>query len=205
MHINQTYTNHMIHRYRSIIVYPATEMNGGIIIEIGPGRGDFLFHLAENNPDKTIYGIEIKSLRFDKLIKRRDKRNLKNIKLILADAAAAIPELFPDESVEEIYVNFPDPWPKRRHSKNRLLQAPFLNECARVLKPNGTLLFTTDAEEYAKEVHKKCRTIKNLSHNFTEIPTESDEAYPTYFSEKWKKMGRTIYYQKYSKISNALA
>jgi len=182
-----------------MFLYPASDVKGDIIVEVGPGRGDFLFHLAKENPEKAIYGIEIKGKRFHRLITRRDKRELFNLKLVLADAKLALPELFKDNSVSSIFINFPDPWPKKRHAKNRLLKPDFLNECVRVLKKDGTLSITTDVERYAKDTFTHCKEIDLLKSNADQVKTESDEAYPTLFAEKWKDEGRTIYYQKHVK------
>lgn len=199
MNITQTYTGHLKHRYRSLIAYPAEEMSEDVIVEIGPGRGDFLFHLAGIHPKKTICAVEIKAKRFHKLIERRNRQKLTNIKLILADAAVALPELFEKISVESIFINFPDPWPKKRHAKNRLLKYPFLKICSKILKPGGTLFITTDAEWYSEEIYNHCIEIPELKSIYGRPAAESDEAYPTLFSEKWKSEGRTIYYQKYVK------
>ena len=199
MQFSEKYSGHINHYPIPIIAYPASKIDGDIIIEIGPGRGDFLFHLAEINPNKVIYGIEIKEKRFDKLIKRRNDRQLNNIKLIMADAGDALPELFKDCSVSAIYINFPDPWPKKRHKKNRLLNSFFLKECVRALKTNGSLSITTDVEWYANETLEFCREIDQLKVLTADITTNSNDAYPTLFAQKWQEEGRTIYYLKYLK------
>lgn len=199
MNLHPTYSNPIRHHSNSIVAYPAGDPAGGKIVEIGPGRGDFLFHLAELHPDKMISGIEIKSRRFEKLVARRDRRGLGNVKLYLSDACFALPRLFNDDSVEAIYINFPDPWPKRRHTRNRVLNEAFLKDCARVLVPGGILSITTDVEWYAKETFERLKKVGILSPTTAEVCTESDEAYPTFFSEKWKREGRTIYYQKHVK------
>lgn len=191
--------SHIREHLLSIIAYPATETDGEIILEIGPGRGDFLFHLAETNPDKRIYGIELKWSRFEKLVRRRDKRNLGNLRLIHANAEVAVPKIFEENSVESIHINFPDPWPKNKHAGNRLLKKSFIENCRTILKPGGTLFITTDSESYAASTFKTCSQNEGLLPEYEGIRTESPEAYPTYFAEKWKKAGRTIYYQKHVK------
>lgn len=197
--ITPKYNGHIGHRYNSVITYPAAELPSQTIVEVGPGRGDFLFHLAQTNPEKAVYGVEIKSKRFHKLITRRDKRKLDNIIVVLADAAIALPELFDEASVDAIYINFPDPWPKKKHAKNRLLKASFLHICADVLRPGGTLFITTDVDWYAHDAFESCKKIDCLVSPTDSVSTESNDAYPTFFAEKWLKEGRTIYYQKYTK------
>lgn len=179
----------------TIITYPATDVVGcGTILEIGPGRGDFLFHLAVENPERVICGIEIKGKRFDKLIARTEKRGLKNVRLVMADAGEALPELFSDGSILSIYINFPDPWPKRRHTKHRLLSHDFLTECSRVLTTSGTLNITTDSEDYAKVTYANLQKVEMLGADSLKFMINPPDTFPTFFCEKWKREGRTIHH-----------
>lgn len=182
-------------------VYPANgQFNERIIVEVGPGRGDFLFHLAETNPDKSIVGIEIKRKRVDKLIDRIEKRGLKNVTIIQDDARCALPRFFGENSVDTIFINFPDPWPKRRHEKNRVLSRDFLQDCCSVLKFYGNLNITTDFQSYAETAANEIDAIPLLETCHPDVvKNQSDDAYPTLFAQKWINMGRTIYYQKYQR------
>jgi len=145
-------------------------------------------------------GIEIKPKRTDKLIKRVQDRDLKNAVIIQDDARLALPRHFKEYSVDSIYINFPDPWPKRRHEKNRVLSREFLNECCHVLKLYGKLNIATDHEPYASDVAASVSCVPQLETCFPEVlARESPEAYPTYFAQKWISMGRQIYYQKYQR------
>jgi len=185
-------------------IYPASlslKKETPIILEIGPGRGDFLFHLAEKNPDSTVAAIEIKRKRVDKLIARVEKRDLKNVAIIQDDARCALPRFFEENSVDAIYINFPDPWPKRRHEKNRVLSRDFLSECRHVLKFYGTLNITTDYQPYAEDVANCVSGIAQLETCYPEVLARAvPDAYPTLFAQKWTSMGRQIYYQKYQRI-----
>ncbi len=186
-------------RLKIPFIYPASlEFNGHkkIVVEVGPGRGDFLFHLAKSNPDALIVGIEIKRIRVDKLIDRVEKQGLKNIIIIQDDARTALPRFCRDMSVDEIHINFPDPWPKRRHSKNRAISVDFLKECRRALKVDGHINFVTDFHDYAKTVFEDASSIPGL-----EIQKIETDIYPTYFAIKWKKMGRDFSYYKFRKLT----
>lgn len=179
---------------KTAFVYPAgTKLADRIIVEVGPGRGDFLFHLAQTNPDKSIVGIEIKRKRVDKLINRVENRKLNNVTIIQDDARCALPRFFVENSVDAIFINFPDPWPKRRHEKNRVLSRDFLEDCCKVLKFYGNLNITTDFAPYAETVANEVAAIPLLEICYP------DEPFPTLFAQKWTKMGRTIYYQKYQR------
>lgn len=202
MTTSQLYTGHYTNGFTPLMTYPAGDISGtDPMIEIGPGRGDFLFHLARMNPERIVYGVEIRDKRFGKLVTRRDANQLYNIRLVFGDGAVAITELFEKESVAAIYVNFPDPWPRNRHNHKRLLKQSFIKNCAERLKPSGALFIATDVEWYASETFATCKGVTELECTTTDITTESDEAFPTLFAQKWKKQGRKLYYQKYFKRS----
>jgi len=187
---------------RASFAYPSTVPTGArrLIVEIGPGRGDFLFHLAESNPDATVVGIEIKGKRVDKLIRRIERRGLANVHLIQDDARAALPCQFRPGTIDEIHIQFPDPWPKKRHAKHRPINEGLLSDCARALKPGGVLSFITDHRPYAELSSEMLARTEGLSNSYdAPFVTELADAFPTLFMEKWKSEGRTIYYQRYLK------
>lgn len=192
--------DYLPHVYREpLLCYPATPFApaGRIIVEVGPGRGDFLFHLAQGNPKALVGGIELMHERFEKLIVHRDRLDLQNIWLVQGDARRVLPELFP-HNVDEIHIHFPDPWPKRKHHKNRLIQMPFLRACVQALKPNGLLFFTTDDASYAEWTADLIATVSELESVYHPvIHTEGEDTFPSYFYQKWVKAGRVIQYQKY--------
>src|SRR5262245_14914929 len=128
------------------------------LLEIGPGRGDFLFHLAQENPFATVVGVEVKLKRCEKLAVRREKRGLKNVELVCMDANAFLPQCGEDE-FEKIFVLFSDPWPKRRHAKNRLFQRKFVEELLRVLKPGGRVYVAHDDPLYVAQIRDVFRAL----------------------------------------------
>ncbi|MBI2346702.1 MAG: hypothetical protein HYV03_07490 [Deltaproteobacteria bacterium] len=169
-----------------------------IIIEIGPGRGDFLFHLARTDPAAIICGIEIKWRRFEKLRERRERDRLANVALIYGDARVAVPQLAC--LVDKVYVQFPDPWPKRRHAWHRILDAEFLGSCARRLKTGGEIWFITDDKLYAESTAALFIADPGWQTYFAQpIVTNCPDAFPTHFAQKWRAEGRTIYYQRYKR------
>lgn len=184
-------------------VYPApfTPCQGQrIIVEVGPGRGDFLFHLARTNSQAKVVGIEIKRKRTDKLIRRIERFGFSNICLIQDDARQALPRFFPDGTVDEIHFNFPDPWPKKRHTKHRAVTRAFLEDCSRALKPGGTISIATDHEPYASEIAQSASQVAGLISCYPElIEVNTPQAYPTFFALKWQSQGRRITYQKYKR------
>ena len=114
-----------------------------IHIEIGMGKGQFITGMAKAHPEINYIGVEMQvsvvSIALDKLI----EQPLPNLKLLHVDGSA-LPEYFADSEVDQIYLNFSDPWPKKRHEKRRLTYKTFLAVDEQILRPNGEIHFKTD-------------------------------------------------------------
>lgn len=199
-----TPNDYLLHVYREPLwCYPAAPQasDGRVILEVGPGRGDFLFHLAQQHPQSLVCGIELMHERFEKLMRRRDRQQLENIWLIQGDARRVLPEIFA-EGVHEIHIHFSDPWPKRKHFKNRLMQKPFIEACAKVLLPGGHLYFTTDWPEYSEWTEKLLAQATNLHSEYTPaVQLNRSDVFPSYFCQKWITQGRQIHCQKYRRVA----
>jgi len=115
--------------------------------EIGFGGGEHLAHQAANNPDVALIGAEPFVNGVVAAVRHLEQRNIKNVRVYQGDARDLFPAL-PDASLEKMFVLHPDPWPKQRHHKRRLIAAPFLDEAARLLKPGAELRLATDDEPY---------------------------------------------------------
>jgi len=121
-----------------------------IVIEIGFGMGDATVAIAEANPDVNYLGIEVHTPGVGKVLSEIKRRNLKNLYLIEYDALEVLNEMIGDNSVNGFHIFFPDPWPKKRHHKRRMLQRPRTNLFTQKLAPGGYLYFVTDIVEYAE-------------------------------------------------------
>ncbi len=191
---------------KEVLFHPGKpEAFDGHILEVGPGRGDFLLSTAEAAPDKKLVGIELGKKRYFKLARRIDRRELTNTLLIHGDARVILPEYFPRETFEKVYVLFPDPWPKRRHAPNRLVQIPFLSLLSDVLKPGGHFFFATDFWSYADWVLDNLTQVPSLVSEGTPYFTtmeKMDYYSPSFFEQKWRDEGRAIYYMRYRKTRN---
>jgi tRNA (guanine-N7-)-methyltransferase len=117
-------------------------------LEIGFGGGEHLAMLATKHPDVTIIGCEPYWNGVASLLSRIEQGNLTNVR-IFPDDVRMLLSAMPDAVLERAYILFPDPWPKTRHHKRRLVQAPLLDLLARTLKPGAPLLFATDDGDYA--------------------------------------------------------
>jgi tRNA (guanine-N7-)-methyltransferase len=118
-----------------------------VTVEIGFGMGIATALVAEANPFKNYLGIEVHRPGIGRLLLEMEKRSLSNIRIIEHDAALVMDSI-PASSVDAIHLFFPDPWPKKRHHKRRLIQRPFTDTLAEKLKSGGYLYMVTDWEDY---------------------------------------------------------
>lgn len=117
-------------------------------IEIGTGKGTFLCAQAAARPDVNFLGIEVSRPFWLYAADRARRHGLTNVRLLLADAADFLHWRCPDAVARVIHLYFPDPWPKRRHHRRRIVQDRFLADVHRVLEPGGQLRLVTDHDEY---------------------------------------------------------
>ena len=164
-------------------------------VEIGIGKGRFLIHTALNNHDVNYIGIEIRKKYLRIAEERIRKRGIRNVRLLRADAAVLFSHFFQDRSLQACYILFPDPWPKKRHHKRRLLNSGFLGTMERCLAPGGRMHFVSDFEEYYERVVELlhgCAGLEITSHgNFQEGRTY--EPVRTNYEVKYMEEGRPIY------------
>ena len=121
-------------------------------VEIGCGNGDALLQMAAARPDHNFLGIEVYRPGVGKLLAGIEAAELDNVRVFHRDAVEVIRYCLGERSVHRIFVLFPDPWPKKRHHKRRLLQAPFVRMLAERLEPSGILAVATDWQPYAEFV-----------------------------------------------------
>ena len=119
-------------------------------LEIGFGDGATLAELATASPHSDFLGIEVHRPGVGRLLLELEKRQLTNVRVICADAVDTLAHNLAPASFDRILLWFPDPWPKQRHHKRRLLQPAFIELVAGHLKPGGTFHVATDSEEYAR-------------------------------------------------------
>lgn len=170
-------------------------------LEICSGNGDWICQKAMENPNKNWIALEMRFDRVRKIWAKMKNRELSNLFIICSEAFDFIAHFLGGDSLDEVSVNFPDPWPKRRHAKNRLIQKPFFDELSRILKPGGLFHILTDDFPYFDQI----RSIA-LSHQsfISLIPdpyyTEPDEHYGTsFFMSLWKEKKRSFYFSKFQK------
>lgn len=123
-----------------------------VVIEIGFGMGIATAQIAEENPQTGFIGIEVYPPGVGKLLSEIDRRGLKNLRIIRYDAVEVFRQMVPDQSLQGIHIFFPDPWPKKKHHKRRLIQPEFVRLAAQKLKAGGYIHLATDWVEYAGQM-----------------------------------------------------
>lgn len=137
-----------------------------LTLEIGFGDGENLVEMASASPDRDFLGVEVHTPGVGHLLLQLEKRGLSNVRVYCADAVEVLDCCIPDASLERILVLFPDPWPKKRHRKRRLVTSGFARLAAAKLTPGGLLHAATDWEEYAHwmlEALNGCAELENLA------------------------------------------
>lgn len=125
-----------------------------LILEIGFGSGYSLLTMAKAHPEQDFIGVEMHQPGIGSLLLGMQLQQISNIRLFYADAVDVLTQAIPDESLDVVQIFFPDPWPKRRHHKRRLIQTSFVNLVVSKLKRGGTIHLATDWQDYAIEMMK---------------------------------------------------
>ena len=163
-----------------------------LIVEIGFGMGTSTERIATQMPLANFIGIEVFLSGFSKLLARIGRQQLPNIKLIRFDAVEVIEKMIPAGSVNGFHIFFPDPWPKKKHHKRRLIQEPFARLLADKLMPGGYIYCVTDWEEYADEMLEVFYSIPELCNPHNGFSPAKSWRPTTGFEEKGLKKNHLI-------------
>jgi tRNA (guanine-N7-)-methyltransferase len=122
------------------------------VVEIGCGMGETTAAIAAAHRDKDFIGIEVHTPGVGSLLKRIEEQGLTNLRVIQHDAVEVLRHMIPADSLAGVHIFFPDPWPKKRHHKRRLIQPPFVALLASRLGPGGYVHLATDWQDYAEQM-----------------------------------------------------
>ena len=170
-------------------------------IEIGFGNGDNLLRLAAAHPQRDFLGIEVHRAGIGRLLLALEAQQLRNVRIVCHDAVDVLAAQVAPLSVQEILILFPDPWPKKRHHKRRLLQAAFVALAASRLAPGGQLRLATDWEPYAQhmlETLNACAALENLAADGGFVPRPGERE-PTRFERRGERLGHEVWDLAYRK------
>ncbi len=134
-------------------------------LEIGFGMGTSLIQMLEGNPDKDYIGIEVHRPGVGSVLIKAEEKKLQNLKVINEDAVQVLQQAIPENSLDGIYLFFPDPWPKKKHCKRRIVQPGFVEQVRRCLKPDGVFHIATDWEDYAQHILKVMSSAQGFSNS----------------------------------------
>lgn len=154
-------------------------------IEIGSGKGEFLSKKALAHPEINYIGIELKPERIISILRKLDLEQQHNVRITNLYVDKDITKVILAESVDVIYIQHPDPWPKRKHHKNRLIQDNFIDALKLMLKPKGTVEIATDHPAYSEWIIKHFQKREDFESLFENGFTmdRQDNHIETYFEE----------------------
>ncbi len=173
-----------------------------VVLEIGFGNGEALFTSAANHPEIDHLGIEVHEPGIGHLLMLLERADLDNVRVIARDAVEILDRQLDDSTIDVARIFFPDPWPKKRHHKRRLLQASFIAALARVLKPGGLLHLATDWENYAEQTLE----LMAQSTDFQALTAEAARADPlaerppTKFERRGRRLGHEVWDLYYRRV-----
>jgi len=174
-------------------------------LEIGFGEGDFLIELAKYSSNINFVGLEIKKSRFIKAIRQAHKLKLENIKFIHMDASINLMQIFKKNSLNKVYINFPDPWPKERHKKHRIINKEFLYQVFEITKENCYIEIASDHKKYIDLIIDEFKNTGSyiLKSKLAYSPGHTTPLKTiTKFERQFINQRREIYYLSYIKYKN---
>jgi tRNA (guanine-N7-)-methyltransferase len=175
-----------------------------ICIEYCSGNGAWIAAKALAYPDFNWVAIERKFDRVRKIWSKIKNFSLFNLLIVCGEGYRVTQNYIPASSVQAVYINFPDPWPKKRHAKHRLIQVPFIEEIYRVLQPSGVLTMVTDDVDYSEEMIHTLNQVAGFQSLFShpyyvnEFPSYGN----SYFEDLWRQKGKNIRYHAFRKTKN---
>ena len=170
-------------------------------IEYCSGNGAWIAEKAASNPLINWIGVEIQFFRVRKLWSKVKNLGLSNMIVLCGEAYYATKSYIPDDSVQQVYVNFPDPWPKNRHAKHRLMQVEFAEEMWRILRKGQGMTYVTDDPPHSQwliDIMKKHGKFKS-AYSSPEYLTDQNDYGSSFFEQLWRSHGKDIYFHHYNK------
>lgn len=160
-------------------------------VDLGCGDGSFLMEMARHHPERDFIGVERLLGRVRKVCRKCTRQGLANARVLRLDSKYVVEWLLPESAVSRIHLLCPDPWPKARHHRRRLVQEGFLDAARRVLVPGGEFLFMTDHEEYFEWAGEKVEAYGK----FDRLEWSEDSFfYPkTDFQQLWESEGKRMW------------
>ena len=168
-----------------------------LAVDLGCGDGSFLVALAKQDPQRDFLGIERLVGRVRGASRKIARENLRNARVLRIESSYAVAHLLPPNSVSNFYLLFPDPWPKRRHQRRRIVNQEFLEAIYRALALDGLFVIATDEREYFEEIQRQAGEMQK----FVEEPIGDANLPPTTFEKHFLERGLEIHRLVLRKVS----
>lgn len=169
------------------------ERPAALVLEIGFGNGDALLWMAEREAEKNFVGVEVHEPGVGRLLLGLEEQDQANVRVAMRDVVELLTEQTVDASLDEVRIYFPDPWPKKRHHKRRLIQPEFIQLLEQKMRPGGRLHLATDWQPYAEwmlEVLSGSTRLTRTDAPWTERP---DWRPQTHFERRGLRKGHSIF------------
>lgn len=163
------------------------------ILEIGFGMGETSANIAEAHPENDYLGIEVHTPGVGSLCKLIAERGLSNQRIIQHDAVEVLRDMIVPDTLAGVHIFFPDPWPKKRHHKRRLIQAPLVALLASRLQPGGYIHCATDWEEYAQQMLQVLSSEALLKNTAADFAPRPDYRPLTKFEQRGLRLGHGVW------------
>ncbi len=163
-------------------------------LEIGFGMGQSLAEMAEHSPDQDFVGVEVHKPGCGALLMEIEKRGLTNLRIYRADVIDVLETAIPDSALDRVLIYFPDPWPKKKHHKRRIVQPAFMDMLRTRIRPGGIVHIATDWEPYAEhilEVMNQAPGYENLASDGGTVPKPEDRPL-TKFEKRGEERGHKV-------------
>lgn len=166
-----------------------------LMLEIGFGTGNALLRFAQDHPEADCLGIEVYQPGIGSALREIHAQGLRNVRLVETDARTAVASMFAEQALAHVQILFPDPWPKRRHRKRRLIQSDYVALIASKLQGGGELRLATDHAPYAEDMLKVCDAEPLLiNHSGAGHFAQTSEDRPkTRFEQRGEALGNRIF------------
>jgi len=167
--------------------------NAPTVLEIGFGNGDNLLKLAQNHPEINFIGIEVHSPGVGTLLLAIERLNLTNIRIYQADAVEVLTNCIADDSLSQVLLFFPDPWPKKKHHKRRIVQPSFVQLVNAKLQRGGKFYLATDWQEYAEHMLAVLSSDNNFTNTAADFAQRPDFRVLTKFENRGLQLGYKVF------------
>ena len=173
-----------------------------LALEIGCGTGDFVTQMAKLHPDWNFIAVDYYNKGCLKTCKRIDKAELENVRVAREEALAFLERCIPRDSLRAVIINCPDPWPKKRHRKRRLVNPGFVNYLSGFMQPGADFFFATDFDDYGLDVARLMAEMEGFENILAPDPYRHElEGYPlSKYMLKFIREGKRIYFVHYRKL-----